>query len=133
MIPPWLQAILEAKGAWNGDGIGRAARAGYCRDCGQVVLRGLDADRVALTVTVDPQPLNPLGEFLALATGRLTFSLRWRGRYEIDRRESCHIQTAPARVRGKSSVVVEHRCGDPMPAAGTTVMPEELEPTECPY
>jgi hypothetical protein len=118
MIPTWLQTILEAKGAWNSDGIARAARAGYCHDCGSVILRGLDADRAALTVVADPEPLNPLGEFLALTVGRRTYDLTWRGRYELNPRESGHIRAAPAQVHGKSAVVVEHLCGQVMPMEG---------------
>ena len=129
MIPAWLQTILEAKGAWNVDGLSRAARAGYCRRCGRVVFRGLDADRAALSVTADPEPLNVLGEFLALSAGRRTFDLQWRGgRYELNIREPEHIQADPARPRGKSCVVVEHRCGDVMPEEGRTVMEDELNP-----
>lgn len=122
MIQPWLQRLLEAKGTWNGDGIARAARAGYCRGCGAVVVRGLDADRAALSVACDPEPLNPLGEFLAVSLGRRTFDLSWRGRYELNPREPAHIRAAPAQIFGKSSVVVEHLCGQAMPMQGQLVV-----------
>jgi hypothetical protein len=133
MIPTWLQTHLEATGAWNTDGISRATRASYCRSCGRVVLRGLDADRAALTVTADPEPLNPLGEFLAVSSGRRTFDLSWRGRYELDFRDAWYIRARPARLHGKSAVVVEHSCGDVMPHEGQTVAESELESAECPF
>jgi hypothetical protein len=122
MIPAWQQTILEAKGAWNADGVSRAARAGYCRSCGTVVLRGLDADRAALTAVCDPEPINALGEFLALSVGRKTYDLTWRGRYELNPREPAHIRAAPAQASGKSSVVVAHLCGQPMPLEGREEM-----------
>jgi hypothetical protein len=134
MIPTWLQTHLDAVGAWNADGISRAARAGYCRGCGRVVLRGLDADRAALPVAADPEPLNVLGEFLALSVGRKTFDLHWRGRYELDPREPWHIRARPAQLRGKSAVVVEHSCRDVMPVEGQTLVKnEELESAGCPF
>ena len=134
MIPAWLQTHLEAKGAWNGDGISRAARAGYCHDCGQVVLRGLDADRAALDVAADPEPLNPLGEFLALTVGRRTFDLTWRGRYELNPREPGHIRARPAQVSGKSTVVVEHLCGQMMPIEGRIEEAQVVKAEEgCPF
>lgn len=135
MIEPWLQRLLETKGSWNSDGVSRAARAGYCHTCGQVVVRGLDADRAALSVTCDPGPLNPLGEFLALSVGRRTYDLSWRGRYELNPREPCHIRAAPAAVRGKSSVAVEHLCGQAMPAEGREPVGyvEEKASAGCPF
>lgn len=121
MIPTWLQSILEAKGAWNADGVTRAARAGYCHSCGRVVLRGLDADRAALTAVCDPEPLNLLGEFLALSAGRPTYDLQWRSRYELNPREPVHIRTIPAGGSRQATVVAAHRCGQPIPAEGCTV------------
>jgi len=134
MIPTWLQTILEAKGAWNSDGVSRAARAGYCHTCGAVVLRGLDADRAALTVVADPEPLNPLGEFLAVSVGRRTYDLTWRSRYELNPREPAHIRAAPAQLLGKSSVVVEHLCGQVMPIDGRIEKePETANDGRCPF
>jgi hypothetical protein len=133
MIPAWLQAHLTATGAFNGDGVSRRARAGLCRSCGRVVLRGLDADAAAMAVAVDPEPLNALGEFLALSVGRVTFDLTWRLRYELDPRDAWHIRTRPAAVRGKSAVVVQHSCADVMPAEGHTVVEQESEDEQCPF
>lgn len=125
MIPTWLQSILEAKGAWNADGVARAARAGYCRSCGAVIVRGLDADRAALTAVCDPEPLNLLGEFLALSAGRPTYDLQWRSRYELNPREPAHISTTPAGTGGKSAVVAAHCCGQPIPAEGRDTVDNE--------
>lgn len=119
MIPTWLQPILDAKGVTNADGVSRAARARHCRRCGRTTLRGLDADRAAIAVTVDPTPINTLGEFLAISAGRITYDLEWRGgRYELSPREPAHIQAAPARLRARRQVVVSHSCGSVMPAEG---------------
>lgn len=127
MIPTWLQPILETRGALNQDGISRAARARHCRRCGRTTLRGLDADRAALAVTVDPTPVNALGEFLALSAGRITYDLEWRaGRYELSPREPAHIRAAPARLRARRQVVVSHSCGSTMPADGLIAMDNEM-------
>lgn len=133
MIPTWLQSILDAKGISNPDGVSRAARAGYCRSCGAVILRGLDADRAALTAVCDPEPINPLGEFLALSVGRKTYDLTWRGRYELNPREPCHIEAAPASLLGKSSVVVSHLCGQTMPVEGRIEMQAAVNDERCPF
>lgn len=130
MIPAWLQTHLETTGAWNADGINRGARAQLCPTCRQVTLVGLDADRAALTAATDPEPLNPLGEYLAVATGRRTYDLTWtRGtRYELNPRDAAHIQKRPAQLSGKSTVVAEHVCGQPMPLEGRIDQPPEPVP-----
>lgn len=135
MIPAWLQRLLEAKGTWNGDGVSRAARAGYCRSCGTVVVRGLDADRAALSAVCDPEPINVLGEFLALSAGRRTYDLTWRGRYELNPREPAHIRAAPAQLFGKSTVVVSHLCGQAMPMEGRQIMEpvKIVDSGRCPF
>lgn len=128
MISAWLQPILEARGALNSDGISRAARAGYCRRCGTVVMRGLDADRAALPVTTDPTPVNALGEFLAVASGLVTFDLEWRGnRYELNPRHPEHIQANPARLHARRAVVVAHSCGQRMPTEGLLANEPDVE------
>lgn len=133
MIDSRLHSLLEAKGVWNGDGISRAARASYCTSCGTVVLRGLDADRAALTVACDPEPLNPLGEFLAISVGRRTYDLTWRTRYELDPRSPGRIRDRPAQLYGKSAVVVEHLCGQPMPLDGRIEKEPNTDSERCPF
>ena len=56
--------------------------------CGQYVLRGLDADRCALTVLADPYPLSALGEVGALGLGRPTYYLH---RGELEPRDRWNI------------------------------------------
>jgi len=138
MIPAWLQPILEARGAWNGDGVSRRAHAITCR-CGQTVIRGLDADRAALPISADPQPLNQLGEVLTLTTGRHTYDLEWRnGRYELNPRRAAHIANSPPNSSPDTSVVAEHQCGRSAPAlemqsqANRPVNAEKVN-AECPY
>jgi len=134
MIDDRLVQLLEAKGAWNDDGISRAARAGHCTSCGAIVIRGLDADRAALTVVCDPEPINALGEFLAVSVGRRTYDLKWRSRYELDPREPAHIRAMPAQLYGKSAVVVEHLCGQVMPIDGRIERePVNASDGRCPF
>ena len=139
MIPAWLQTHLETTGAWNGDGVSRAARPARCRSCGRVVLRGLDADRAALPVSADPQPLNQLGEVLTLTTGRHTYDLEWRnGRYELNPRRAAHITNSPPNSSPDKSVVAEHQCGRPalaleMQSQVNRPVNTEKVNAECPY
>lgn len=116
VIPAWLQRLLEAK---NPDGITRAVRATYCRGCGAHVMRGLDADVAALPTVVDPTPLDPLGEALALLANRPTYSLRWVGRYEIDHRLGATIAAHPAGSQPSVDVLAAHACN----AASLTAHP----------
>ncbi|HEU4544479.1 MAG TPA: hypothetical protein VFR23_25335 [Jiangellaceae bacterium] len=133
MIPAWLQTHLTATGAWNTDGIGRALRARQCT-CGARVLSGLDADRAALPAAVEPSPVDPAGELLALMQNRRTFRIRYFGRWEIDRRSSFDIAAQPA---GKVDVLIEHECGRPFPCNGPPIRPHrvriELQEETCPY
>jgi hypothetical protein len=115
--PRWLQGLLEAKGAWNSDGVSRRARATFCRKCGAVVLRGLDFEPAGAAVSVDPTPLDAFGEAMALLHDRRTYWLAWRGdRYEINPRWPEHIRGEPAGT-GRHDVLAEHRChAAPLPA-----------------
>jgi len=113
MIPAWLQRHLEDRGLWDVDGVTRAARARRCRTCRQYVLAGLDADRCALPVAVDPDPLSRLGEAAALIGGRTTYSLRFlSGRLELDHRGQFEIRgEAGSEIR--HDVLAGHVCGQP--------------------
>lgn len=89
----------------------RAARVIACRDCSAPVFRGLDADIMALEVTVDVRPVNADGELTALLEERRTYELSWNGRrYEIDRRDQFRIKGRPPGTRG-IDVLVSHVCG----------------------
>lgn len=113
-------------------GNSRAAGTYACPGCRAVILRGLDADVAALTVTVDPAPLTLLGEVLALARGRTTYDLTRRGgRYELDPRNPSHIKKRPA---SEFHVAPEHKCGNPLPAKPREFIPANTPVSdECGY
>lgn len=116
MVAPWMEAALRAKGVWNDDGISRRARARRCADCGQVILVGLDGDRVAGIARVDPTPLTTLAEEVAVspALARTCYRLRWvAGHYEVDPRTDWDREGSPADP-GTVDVVPAHRCGAPV-------------------
>ena len=87
---------------------GQARRAAVVTHaCGRVVLTGLDADDVAMTAVVDPEPLDVLGECVALLTGRMTYDRadEGDGRPILWMRYPHHI-SEPRRW----PVLAEHRC-----------------------
>lgn len=139
MIPAWLQQHLEDRGLWDTDGVGRAARGRRCRTCREYVLVGLDSDRCAAPVAVDPDPLSAFGEAVARLGGRTTYSLRWlSGRLELDWRSHYDIRSEPRRL----DVLQGHECGQPsigaMPTFGTatrliTVTGSDNATAEPPY
>lgn len=97
--PAWL---IRARGDNT-----RAAHLRLCPRCHGAVLVGLDADVAAGLATVDPAPLNSLGEAHALLNGGRTYSVRTVGkRKEIDYRYAHNIDDGTA---GKH-VVAEHQC-----------------------
>ncbi len=119
-IPKWLQIHLEAKGLWDQDGVSRAARARRCKGCRRYVLVGLDGDRCALPVAVDPEPLSALGEAAALLTGRTTYRLAFlSSRLELDARDRYQIRgDAAGRTGPQHDVLAAHACGTtPLPEA----------------
>lgn len=101
-------------GVIDEDGTGRRARTMLCRRCGAPIFAGLDDDRTAFTARVDTNPLDVNGELVAVMTGRRTYRLSWRGRYELDPRTAIEISAQPA---GDVEVLAEHRCGQPLPSA----------------
>lgn len=107
-IPTWLADHLATTLGVDPRGVGRRARTATCPTCQRPVLRGLDHDRTAGVATVDPSPLNPLGEALALLDGRSTYDLAWRGRYELDHRNQWVVAKHPP--SSSRCVVTEHRC-----------------------
>lgn len=110
VIPDWLARHLEDTGKLGPDRIGRAARAHRCKDCGQLILTGLDNDMCAGVAHADPIPLAPLGEALALIAGRRTYALhRGADRFELVLRYSHQIAGAPAGTR-PHDVLAEHDC-----------------------
>lgn len=111
----WLEDHLRKLGRLNSDGVGRRVSGARCRTCHVVVLRALDGDICAMPVTVDPDPVSVIGEFLAVTQGRRTYDLMsWRSNkaysYCLEFRRPVHI----TRTR-RYDVYAEHRCGAPLP------------------
>ena len=64
----------------------RRARELDCPRCGQQVLAGLDADRMASEAVINPTPITPTDEVAEWAAGRRTYTyMPLRG--EIDYRD----------------------------------------------
>jgi hypothetical protein len=132
-IPRRVVEIIETK---TGQELGqRRARVVGCKQCGEPVFRGLDADIAALEVCTDVRPLNAAGELAALIAGRATFELTWergRGRYELRRRDQWQIAGRPPGTGGMD-VLAAHHCGlssgsgrlQSGPAAGMVEQPTE--------
>lgn len=112
-MPAWLQRHLEATGDAGPDAVTRRARIKVCKQCGQTILAGLDGDPpMAGNAYVDPTPLAPMGEALALLADRPTYELLWTGlRLELEHRSAQSIEGHPAGTRSGVDVVAEHACG----------------------
>lgn len=114
----WLWRHLETTGALGPDRIGRAVKATACRHCHRPTLTGLDNDMCAGVAHTDPEPLSPLGEALALLTGRATYALRQTGgRHELQLRDPWQIAGKPAGT-DRADILAEHSCNSP-PLPGT--------------
>ena len=100
--------------------------------CHQPILAGLDANRCALSVMVDPYPLTPAGEVWALQSGRRTYAL---SRGELERRDRWSIPGRPPSP--KLPVLVEHACDTPVPpehrAPPPPSPPRPATPEEIPW
>jgi hypothetical protein len=103
MIPTWLASRLGAPTR-------RGVTAERCQDCKATVLTGWDDDIAATRVSVDPTPLTPMGEAIALLGGRNSYSLRSRkSGLALWRRD--HWQIAGERSL-RIDVVATHKCGE---------------------
>lgn len=112
--PTAVQLAIEATGAVTPERISRAVSRHICRHCQSPTLRALDGDVLAFDVTVNPDPIDELGELLAIATGRRTYdAITTTGRMELEPRRPAHI---PNR---RHPVLAEHRCHEPLPTART--------------
>lgn len=118
MIPAWLQAHLEATGVADTDGVARAIRARTCPRCHAPILTGLDADRCALAVTVDPQPTDVLGEALALVAGRDT--------YDLAGLQLIHRDQWRVAGRRRHPVLADHLCNAPLPRDPNPPLPRRV-------
>ena len=92
-----------------------------CRHCHAPVLTGQDSPTAGITVTLDPQPVDNLGEVLALLQGRRTFAVSTvnqsgNHRRVFDERTASWIRTG----RPIAPVHPEHRCNQPLPTAAST-------------
>lgn len=122
-----LRAHLITTGVITESGVSRAAKLRACTHCGHPVIRALDGDVLAFDVSCDPDPIDPLGEVLALAAGRRTYdAIPTKTRLELEPRHPAHI-TGPHRY----PVLAEHRCGQPLPAAADRAQRQETD--EPPY
>ena len=135
--PPRIVERLIHTGAITEAGLSRRARPRPCPRCGAWTIAGVDADILALEAHCDPTPLTPLGEALALATGRRTVELiHTRGRYELEQRWADHIAGRPAGAGRRYDVLAEHRHHDPIPTAWSTdtafTTPTQQEAPTCP-
>jgi hypothetical protein len=119
-LPTWLQTKinLELSGA-EIPGYALEPRAGRCVRCRRPILRGLDDITCGLPVRVDPDSVTPMGEAWALGQSRGTYRLAgmvvarlWRR----DRWERVSMPIGSEDSTGVVRVVVEHRCGEPIPA-----------------
>lgn len=99
MIPTWLQ---RQRGETT-----RAAAIRLCPRCKAPTLVGLDADTCALTVRVDPTPINQKGEAVAAFSRRTTYDLTGDGRRkQLDPRRPDHIRRSR-----RYPVFAQHECG----------------------
>lgn len=89
-----------------------------CPHCQAYVLTGLDADTAGIPVTVDREPVDSLGEALAVLQGRQTYERR-NGSYTEGRGGRLEQRTASSIRRrvGVHPVHAEHRCHEPLPTA----------------
>lgn len=127
-IAPWLRQHLQDTGRWNGDHIGRTAKL-LTHECGAPVLSGLDSDLCAWPATVDPTPLTPTGEMLALLGGRTTYDY-WTASRQLHRRVDVAITGHPATDTGSTRVLATHICGTPpLPAYPTPAISTTTEET----
>lgn len=100
--------------------------------CQEIVAAALDHWACALTVYLDPWPLSPVGEVAALRDGRRTYQMRSWG---VRIRNAYRITGNPPGPR--TTVLAEHRCGEPIPATWRQPSPARKPTTnntqEVPY
>ncbi len=132
-MPDWLVRHLQNIGAMGNDRVGRKVHTRQCRHCRYPILVGLDNDRCALPAYADPLPLSPLGEAVALLSGRSTYALRMGlGFCELQRRDRWQIEGTPAGTR--LDVLASHVCGGgSLPTAPTVHRPHPPIPARAPF
>lgn len=136
-LPPSLRDWLVQTGRLNDSGFHEKASAGYCRQCWAFVWRAL-ADG-SMPATVDGTPLTREAEAIALIAGRATYDMVWRGKngYVLDVRNAEKIKAYPAHSTPGRDVMVDHICGQELPAAPSLVKqpPKQASalPTNAPF
>lgn len=122
----WLLRKLMVDGVIGPGGITRKAKPRRCK-CRALILAGLDHPTTcAIERRVDPDPLTPLGEALALVEGRYTISLNHEaGAYVLNQRYALQIQTWPAGTRASEDILRQHRCSTP-PIVGPLLAPSNF-------
>lgn len=118
-MPDWLKRQLVATGVLTESGLGRKAQLRRHRPCGLPIMLGLDADLCAFEVRCDLGQLDTRGEVMALLEGRRTYELNVRG--ELNRRDHWAIRARPP---SRVTVLAEHRCDAPIPAAWCVPAPK---------
>lgn len=113
--------------------LSRTPQTKTCRTCGQTVITALDADRAAITATLDPYPLTAAGEVWALQHQRPTYL---HTPTEITRRDRWNIPGRPPTTT--RTVLAWHQCGQPIPTQHRrTSNPQKPhareESTTCPF
>lgn len=89
-----------------------------CPRCSRQTLAGQSNGGRALAtdIRLDPSPLDPAGELLALVTGRRTWTVR-HGMHGMDAwsRDAATITRWPAGSRPRHGVHADHACGEGKP------------------
>lgn len=119
-MPDWLKRHLIDTGVLTESGLGRKAQLRRHKRCGIPTLLGLDNDICAFEATCDLGELDAAGEAMALIDGRRTYELNLRG--ELRYRDHWAIRARPA--GGRVTVLAEHRCASPIPAAWCVPAPQ---------
>lgn len=132
-MPDWLKRQLVATGVLTESGLGRKAQLRRHRPCGMPIMLGLDNDICAFEATCDLGELNATGEAMALLDSRRTYELTLRG--ELRHRDHWAIRARPAGTR--ATVLAEHRCASPIPAAWCVPAPQpaarQIDTEEIPF
>lgn len=122
LIPQWLERHLTELGRWNTDGVARGISTRQCKRCGDMVMRGLDADICAMPTTVDFIEVDQVGEIIVLAQGRWTYSVNRFLKSNGLMGWQLNTRYRRAWPKYRVAVVPSHLCGSVTPARPDPVM-----------